>query len=120
MRYGTGPVGQGKVDEKCRCPKVRINRFTTEYSWDEHQWITHSFRYQQKYEAALGGAANCCQLLTEMLALMLATDELVQRAHDDGDIDGGRDEDHEFDLIRYRDPKKESMVLNYFELLNQA
>jgi len=85
MAYHNGPddYGQGLVDAKCRIPHININRYTTEYSREEHAFIHRKVGgeiivgdlYRVMYERLLEATSSCCTFLVGMKALMLAWHE---------------------------------------------
>jgi RHS repeat-associated protein len=118
MKYWRAGTGQAKVTEKCPCPIVNIDDYTTEYTVAESRWIhgRHggevSVNYQGLYEGILASSEGCCELLQRMLGFMLAWEHLVSRAYDEGDL-GGQRLTQQFDLINYytrRNPPTSNMT----------
>jgi hypothetical protein len=78
------------VNQKCRCPWIDINRFTTEYTVEEHEWIHANVgggdtmspfdSYASSYEAMLITSTTCCDFLVRTYALMLAWHSAVRVA----------------------------------------
>jgi RHS repeat-associated protein len=125
MKYWRTGDGQARVDAICGCPQIKIDNYTTEYTFEEHVWITNPHggevytSYQRMYEGVLAQSKNCCQFLRVMLAMMLAWDFLVQRAHETGLLPDPVDPGHRFDLIRYGAAKQNapSMLPDYLDRL---
>jgi RHS repeat-associated protein len=126
LAYHSRPgYGQSLVDKKCRCPRVMIHRFTTEYTLGQHRWIHSSVSYQtvspfdsynSSYHHVLSSATSCCDLLLKMRALMLAWHSAVRLAASNGYL---VDEVGRFDLIRWRGAEK-STLMEYRALIVTA
>ena len=109
MAYWSDRSGQDKVNKVCQIPHIDIHRYTTEYSKEEHGFITNSWVhgelsfpiYQTMYEGLLMSSKTCCQFLIGMKGLMLAWHSAIRLAQSRGSLPG---KVNLFDLI-HKEPK---------------
>ena len=69
MVYWRDNSGQDKVNEICPAGTVRIHRYTTYYTDEQHDWIHQNAQYKCFYEEILreGKEKGCCSFLKKML-----------------------------------------------------
>jgi hypothetical protein len=90
MQFKKTRAGQDIFDDspcKCIADDFDINQFTTTYTTREHSWIherhggDHVWSYERMYLGIIGDkTATCCEILTNMAAMMIAWDEAVKIA----------------------------------------
>jgi RHS repeat-associated protein len=111
MRYWRTPgKGQDIVNALCPGLIISIDRFTTDYTKEEHDllhsWVGPEIRYQvyqHLYEGLVAASRTCCDFLIGMKALMFASNAAIFIAHQRGVLVGPVST---FDLINFYDTRK--------------